>query len=798
MSARKQCQVITRLFASASIFCLPVVGSALAQDAPAAPAAGAPASSSTGLEEIVVVAQKRSVNIQKAPEAITAVTGAQLDQANVVNPVDLNGQVPSLVITTSEGFNNGVAIRGVGFNVPQNDAAQPSVSYHTDGIYVANPVALNTGFLDVDHVEVLRGPQGTVFGQNSVGGTINVISKLPTLDDYTGFADISTGSYSLERFRGALNVPVNDTLAIRAAVDQDRHDGFANATMVPGTGGHYQLSNDDSVHARLEVLWKPTDDFTAVFRAEYATANNNEAEFKNILDPNPNPYEESSDWPGKFIYRQEIYSATLTYNMDWATLKSLTSWQSVNQSGSVNEDGLSAALAQAVSLPPDNFHDVEYFFHNSQAITQEVDLSSLPGTDFDWIVGGFFLNGKEKVGYDQYALYPGSDGYAANQLGVSAEDGNFDNIYFQSASRLYRQSYSFYGQGTFHISDRLRFTGGARYTRDADQTEVSDFFNPNPFRVEAESNVVTGKAEVEYDLTPDNMVYASFTTGFKPGGGNISDAPQVVPYEFKPETIQAYEIGSKNSFMDNKIRLNTAAFYYNYSNLQYEAEDLATYQGGVANIPSVAIYGAEAELSYLLPYNLRFDANGTIEKGRITSHFLALDNVAGNNADIYAYASTNGAVDLNEIFATQTGPNTFQYTPAQLALFEKYRGPAYHDVYGNSPPMLPEVTISASLTHTLDFGDSSQLLSRVQVQYRDSYANAIFGNSPIYTTPSYVLWNLYFDYSFADDNWDASFAIDNVLDKAAVVSQFTNQFGGETSRSYEDPRQFIVRVGYKF
>jgi len=112
--------------------------------------------------------------------------------------------------------------------------------------------------------------------------------------------------------------------------------------------------------------------------------------------------------------------------------------------------------------------------------------------------------------------------------------------------------------------------------------------------------------------------------------------------------------------------------------------------------------------------------------------------------------------------------------------------------------MLPEITASATLSHTLDFADTSQLLSRVEVQYRDSFSNTVFGNSPIYTAPSYVLWNLYFDYSFADENWDASFAIDNVFNKAAVVSQFTNQYGGETSRSYEAPRQFIVRLGYKF
>jgi iron complex outermembrane receptor protein len=783
MSASTHRNCAAHLFASVSLICLSAAVPALAQDQPAA----AP---SAGLEEIVVVAQKRAVNIQKEPAAVTAIPAALLDQAHIVNPVDLNGQVPSLVITTSEGFNNSVAIRGIGFNVPQNDSAQPSVSYHVDGIYIANPVALNSGFLDVDHVEVLRGPQGTVFGQNSVGGAINVISKLPTLDDYTGFADISTGSYSLERFRGALNVPVNDQFAIRASVDQDRHDGFANATKVPGTGGHYDLSNDDSVHARLQLLWKPTDDFSALFRAEYAHADNNEAEFKNILDPNPNPYQESSDWPGTFNYRQEVYSATLTYNMPWATLKSLTSWQSVNQGGSVNEDGLDQNFAS--SIPPNFYHDIEYFFHNSQAITQEVDLTSPTGTDFDWIVGAFFLNGKEKVRYAQYSIYPGDPAPPEFALYADAAYGNAHYptapyLYFQSRSRLYRQSYSFFGQGTYHITDDLRFTGGIRYTRDGDRTEISDYFSGVPLVVSSSANVLTGKAEIDYDLTPDNMVYASFSSGFKPGGGNISPSPLRVPFEYKPETIKSYEIGSKNSFMDKKIHFNAAAFYYDYSDLQYEAEDLATYEGGVDNIPKTEIYGVEGEFSYLLPYNLRFDLNGTIEKGRITSHFLALDNVAGNNAVLQALSH---GVNLDNIFSP--------YTPQDIALFQKYRGPAYHDVYGNAPPMLPEYTVSASLTHTLDFADSSSLLSRVEMNYRDHFSNTIFGNSSIYTAPSYVLWNLYFDYTFADPNYDASFGIDNVFDRAGVLSRFTNQFGGETSQAFVPPRQFIVRFGYKF
>jgi iron complex outermembrane receptor protein len=229
--------------------------------------------------------------------------------------------------------------------------------------------------------------------------------------------------------------------------------------------------------------------------------------------------------------------------------------------------------------------------------------------------------------------------------------------------------------------------------------------------------------------------------------------------------------------MDNKIHLNAAAFYYNYKNIQYEAEDLIPFQGGVDNIPNSEVYGVEGEASILLPYNLRLDGNMTLEKGRITSHFQALDNVAANNADNTTY---------NEGYQL--------FSPQNIAL----RQMAYRDVYGNSPPMLPELSATLALSHTLDLKDGSSLFSRVEFQYRDKYSDTIFGNSQIYTAPSSFLMNLYFDYTLADEKWDASLSITNVADTPAVVSRFTNQFGGETTQLFAPPRQFIFKVGYKF
>jgi iron complex outermembrane receptor protein len=756
------------------------------------------------LAEITVVAQKQTMDLQKAPEAITALSGAALEQAHVVTPMDLNGQVPGLVITASEGFNRSVSIRGIGFNVPQDDSAQASVSYHEDGIYIAYPVALNSGFLDVDHVEVLRGPQGTVFGQNSIGGTINVISKQPTFDGVNGYADVSVGSYDLVHTSAAVNLPLSSTFAIRAAYDQNYQHGYVTATNVPGYSGGYDLNNQNNFHGRLQALWQATDALSILLRAEYVQAHQHEAEGKNIDDPDPNPYHESSDWPGRLIYNQQLAGATIAYDFSAATLKAISSYQEVNQHGSVNEDGLNEALQTGLGNP----HDVEFFLHNSKNITEELDLNSKPGGPLDWIVGAFYLKSRLTVGYDQYNTFLGDYTYngtdAPNLLSVLAPDFSqvtplttflnntlFTQLYFQNTGVENRDSYSGYGQVTYHVSDTLRLTAGARYTHDHNTTLYSDYYNPSIF-LEQTATRITWRAAADLDLTPTNLAYASISTGFKPGGGNISDFPSVVPFQFKPETITAYELGSKNSFLDKKLNVNLAGFFYQDTNMQFQAEDLINFQGGVDNIPHVQVYGLEGEIAALLPLNLRLDGNFTLEHGKITSHFDALDNDSGNGANatygnLYGYDCT--PANPAALYCVIGSGN-----PALNAL----RQAAYRDVYGNAPPSLPTLIASLNLSHTLTLGEGSALLSRVSVQYRSDYADTIFGKTPTYTAPSYTMVNLYFDYVFRPDTWDVSLGVNNVLDKASVQSRFTNQFGGETTQLYFPPIEWVLGFHYKF
>ena len=186
---------------------------AVAQDNAAAPPA-----KGAGIETVIVTATKMRTNLQKTPIAVTALAGKALDQANIIAPKDLDRAVPGMVVNTTPSNPLSISIRGAGYEGIENTSAQPGVSYNQNGVYIASPISLNANFLDIDTLEVIRGPQGTVLGQNSDGGAINVTTIRPQLGVYTGTTDMSVGSYDYDRFRIAGNFPLGDTAAVRVAV----------------------------------------------------------------------------------------------------------------------------------------------------------------------------------------------------------------------------------------------------------------------------------------------------------------------------------------------------------------------------------------------------------------------------------------------------------------------------------------------------------------------------------------------------------------------------------------------------
>jgi iron complex outermembrane recepter protein len=764
-----------------------------------APLAGAATpDSSDQLETIIVVGQKENLGIQEAPEAITAITADALAQNSIESAEDLNGAVPGLVIGESDGYNFDLTIRGIGLNSPQDDGSPASVSLHQNGFFIPNPLSLSLGFLDLDHLEVLRGPQGTVFGQNSVGGTLNIITVQPTLDAVKGYVDTEFGSLDLVHVRTAINLPVSSTLALRFAGDFDKQDGYVTATAIPGD---YRLNDTHNYHLRLSALLQPNEDFSLLGSIEYAKVVQHEPESKNILDPNPDPRDETTDWPGVYDNEQTIATLTGTYNFNAMTLKSLSSLQYMNQGGSNSESGLTLPLATALYGGEND----QYVTHQNYAVTQEFDLGSKPGGPIDWVAGAFFLHSRVTDAYSQYLRNP-QEPNAPDTIGLpdpvgealAAPEIAAGTLYFETLNALRRTSVSGFGQATYHLTDDLRATAGFRYTTDSNSTFLDNYFGDPSIggglvHLHQHSSKLTWKAGIEDQVTPENLLYGSVSTGYKPGGGNPGTAPAVVPPNYAPETITAFEVGSKNSLLDKTFLANLAAFYYIDKNMQYHAEDLINFDGGVDNLAKVDVYGVEGEFTALLPAHFRIDAFVTAERGHIETHIETLDNLAGNAANS-AFAAEYGETAF--IDAEYGIPNPA--LPNGLALLTASRAKGYRDVYGNAPPNLPPYMATLALSQTAKFGDGSSLLSRYQLVYRDQYADTVFGNSFYYTTPSYVMMNLFFDYTFARRQLDLTFGVSNLANRAEVSYRFTNQYGGETTQNWFPPREYRIGIGYKF
>ena len=710
------------------------------------------------LETVTVTAEKRKVSVQDAPIAITAISGSTLDKSNVTQMSDLNGLVPGLTIAKSSGFENIASIRGIGSETPENAfTTQPGVSFYVDGVYIANTISLDDALFDVDHVEISRGPQATVFGQASTGGTINLIGNQPQLHQYSGSVEASGGTYDLYRTRDMINVPIGDTLALRGSVQVYGHEGFATDTDIPG----FRLDGNRDISGKLALLWAPTQDFSATLTGQVSHGENPGAEQKNILDTNPNPRVVSQDYPSYFKLDTQLYHLNLDWELPWAVAKSVTSYQILDHNQ--QEDGTRWDVQNI------GYYDhVQAWNTGMHDFTQDLTLNSRPGGFIDWTVGAFYLNQINHQYVYETSDYPGPASTVAPYL-LYGDD-----------SHITRHSYSYYAQETMHLRSDLRLTLGARYNFDKYAGPDSVFFG-TPSEGEYQKGVPTGKAEVQYDISSLNMAYLSWTHGYKPGGLNSNPDSVVLAHTFNHETIDAYEVGSKNRFLDNKLLLNVAGYFYNYRNMQYLAVDPVPYQYGVGNIPETHIMGLEAESSYLALHNhLRLNATLTVAHGEIESNYTTLDAREASQLISQIPACQNGGAYYN--------PSCWSQMEADSP-----------NVQGNAVPKMPHLQGSTNAAYTWDFYNY-ELVSRVEYIYRGNFQYRIFDDGEYDKVPSYSQWNLFFQLTPSwQQNLNLSLVVSNLFNKAGINSRYTDPYGtGQTSDEFIPPRQIVGTVSYQF
>jgi iron complex outermembrane receptor protein len=528
-------------------------------------------SQSGGLQDIVVTAQRREENLQKAALAVSAVAGDVLVKQSVTQATDLSRLVPALQVAPAASFTQ-IYMRGIG-SFGANAFAEQGVAFNLDGIYLSRPAAPAALFYDLERIEALKGPQGTLYGRNASGGALNVITAKPKLGETSGFVNAEYGNYNAFKTSAAVNLGLGERWAARVSGQYARHDGYmSDGYDDEKTGalrGQLKFDNRAGINATLmldygHVGGKGSGGTIMPLIGNGRLGVSDPAVLAAYAAKSPTAPVPQITAKGDGFQNNSYYGAALTANADlgFATLTVLPAWRKTNL------DFQSYASSFLI-------RDVE----KSRQTSLEVRLGNRAGA-VNWVAGVYWFNENvdARQGYDQ----------GSNKLQIN--------------SVLDTESMAAFGQATATLAPKFRVTGGLRYTDDH-KRQATNFTNM-PFvgfvspstgnftpifaniAAVAATNVhfrkATWKVGAEYDLAPRNLLYASVATGFKSGalyaaaGQNYS----------APENLTAYTIGSKNRFLDNRLQVNIEAFWWDYRNQQ--VSHLGPVQ--VASTPAGAIY----------------------------------------------------------------------------------------------------------------------------------------------------------------------------------------------------------------
>jgi iron complex outermembrane receptor protein len=746
------------------------------------------------IEDVIVTAEKRDESLQTVSQAITAITDSEIEDKNITSFVDLTAIVPGVTVAKNEGYKTVISIRGVGNETNQNAIAAASVAYHLDGIFIASNFSLQSDFVDVERIEVARGPQGTLFGQNATGGAINVISKIPSTSEFYTKASLTVGDYSLKKASTTTNFPISDTVATKFSISTIERDGFTE-NLVNGQ----DLDDASNISIRSDWVFNLSESSSLRVFGQFFDVDRNGAAMKGIDDfTSTNERKLSQDTLSKQQITSKVFAAIYESDLGYANLKILASTQEDDVLVDRDNDRHNFNDQTVVSIPqlpyiysPPYYPMAEFRPETSfvETTTFEINLvSNEPalGGKLDWTVGAFFMEHEIENRIRGYVdndangviRYECSEAFAdpsycyEHDYGIP---GRFD-VYsaefdFVTDAFPSRKSKSAYIQTTYSFSDTFRLVSGLRYSDDTFKTNVANFFNADVFDSQGSSDKVTGRATGEFDIADDTMLYASFTTGYKPGGTNLTygffddNAPPMVFQKFESETVDSMEFGLKTDFNDGKARANIAVFSYDYENLQFQASDPDVYRGGVANIPESEMSGVELEFTALISDNLTFDMNLASIDSEVSADYEVLDNVL-------AFGYFFGEEDL------------------RYALRE--------NVKGNELAKTPDFTADLTMTYETVLASGNSFITILQYIKRSEFMQRVSNNPVVDVVPGYSVFNITVGLDF-NNNLGIDFMLLNAGDEAGMNSSMTDVFGvAATGLEFIPPRQFMTRLSYDF
>ena len=774
---------VTSLITGVSALALPAAAMAEAPDA--APTAD----NST----IIVTALKRSESILKVPAAITAIAGDELRNLGVNTVSDVQNVVPGVTIQSGQDGLN-IGIRGVRAS-DTSSKGEADIGFNVDGVYIGRGNARGGAFFDIERVEVLRGPQGTLYGRSTTGGTINLITNKPRLHEASAYVRLEYGNYDTKRGEAAINLPLGDTVAVRFSGAFNDRDGYANpvayAPVINGvttnisTVGAKALNDQHDATGRASMLFQPSPDVTARLTATFGhqggLGGTNQVESfltsgsgSSALNVYATPYP-------SFVNNN-------TANLD-GTIKAKIGAVQLDVMGSYQHFSLDQQRANTNNVLQNASGMFGGILQIGRANTTqfELRLSNAEAAKLDYVVGANYFH--EDI-YESGRLW--------NAPVATALDTTTWSHNFEVDNHTPHTAYGVFAQGTYHLTDQLGLVAGVRYTHDkvqrtgqidpgpcfvvnypdqcpAGQEFIARFGYNDTNNGLASDSKVTWKAGLNYQLTPKDLLFASVATGFKAGGFNdFSITPGHSTSAYTPASITAYEIGYKGRPAAG-LTLASDLFYYDFSSDQitgvivYNPPAGASVQGQFTFTPAVEIYGWENELGYSFGPNTRINVTAAYMHSKYKN--LLVGPVIGSQVSWSGFA------------LDQT----------------------------------PDFVATASIDHSIDLGRDSQLKLHAQIKYSDKYVLSDFSNELRYWQPSSTRSAANVTYAFAKDHYAVQLFVENIENKvqrtsgiggysgalggggpAGTYGNGTNAPAGYLNFSTNTPRFFGVRFNGKF
>lgn len=695
-----------------------------------------------GLGIIVVTAQKREESLQKVPATIAALGSDELQLRQIQDVSGLQAEVPSLVVGSYYGTSL-ITLRGISTGLTSG-AEDPSVATHINGVYQPRSRSVDSAMADLERVEVLSGPQGTLYGRNATGGVINYILKRPT-NQFEGEVTARVGNYDRYGAQARVSGPISDDVRVLVSgIFENQDRGYAK-NLLPNAprdrldsgkfaGGRFAIDVGDSSGVNLQLDAIYLDTRTVPVAEAFSTPD----------DPNLLPFlgpvsvvpRQTYSNIGAFTH-SKIFQGIATLSIpisDNVNFKSITGYQTFRDKMYIDLD--SSGVTSVEILQP----------LRSNTLTQEFNLNT---ETFDGrlksVFGLFYFNDDFSSKAVVDFVLPGFGGVQTAFTDISSK------------------SYAAFMDHTFSVTERFRLQFGLRYNRDEKDAVQSIDFGGFPIcptiTGSRRDKAWTPRVGAQFDVTDDAMLYGQWSKGFKSGGFTANSCGD----DFEPESIEGPEVGIKTTLFDNRVRFNLSGYFYKYANLQVQKTvDVGVFF--VVNAAEAEIYGAEFSLDALIADGLKFDVAGMLQSAKYTSF---------SNCNETAFPGACGAFDPRPVGSRET------------------------DVSGNWLNRAAPYSLNLGLQYTADLGNGGEVVLRGESYFSGRIYYSEF-NIAQSTQNAYNLQNLYLTYNAPDDRFTIRGYVKNIGDKDYKRSYFFNSAVRLGNGNYGPPRTFGIDATVRF